>query len=118
VVTRGLWLRPWCVSIAVRRIVWVALDGGHHRLPIALPALRAALNVGDEKSNGAGGKIRHDPLPVRGWAWFYLIVACEETDLGWQPSERLCASWVLPLRATPWGSPAPAVSRRASAPGR
>ena len=40
-----------------------------------LPALRAALDVGDEEGDGAGGKIGHEPLQMRCGSWSLRIVA-------------------------------------------
>src|SRR5215212_3249752 len=41
----------------------MALDGHGHQRPIALPERGAALDVGEEKGDGAGGKIRHCLAP-------------------------------------------------------
>src|SRR5829696_4817048 len=95
------------------------LDGFRHGLPIPLPQRGAALDVGEEESDGPRWEIGHDPLQSLGLTWCCPIVARGETDLGWQ------AALVAPLlvrvshlRATPSGSPAPAASEKASGPGR
>ena len=41
----------------------VALDRGRHRRPVPLPQRGAALDVGEEEGDGAGGKIGHGPSP-------------------------------------------------------
>ena len=41
----------------------VALDGRGHRLPVPLPERGAALDVGKEEGDGAGGEIGHGPFP-------------------------------------------------------
>jgi hypothetical protein len=35
----------------------------------------AARDVGEEKGDGAGGEVGHDPLQTLGWMWFGTIVA-------------------------------------------
>jgi hypothetical protein len=40
----------------------MALDGLPHRLPIGLPTLGAALDVGEEESDDAAGILRHGRL--------------------------------------------------------
>ena len=39
--------------------------------------VRAALDVREEEGDGAGGKIRHEPLQTHGWSWCCPIVARE-----------------------------------------
>ena len=55
--------------------VEVALDRGRHRRPVPLPERGAALDVGEEEGDGAGGEIGHDPLQTLGWMWYCPIVA-------------------------------------------
>jgi hypothetical protein len=54
----------------------VAFDGCGHGLPVALPALRAALDVSEEEGDGAGGEIGHDQTLVDFRAKVSPIVAC------------------------------------------
>jgi hypothetical protein len=44
----------------------------------------AALDVGEEKGDGARGKIGHDPLHGLSWTWFCPIGAYEENTLAGQ----------------------------------
>jgi hypothetical protein len=41
----------------------VALNGGGHCLPVPLPQRGAALDVSEEKGDGAAGEIGHEPFP-------------------------------------------------------
>jgi hypothetical protein len=38
-----------------------------HRGAVSFPKRRAPLDIGEQKGDGAGGKIGHDPLQTRGW---------------------------------------------------
>ena len=45
----------------------VAGDGGRHRRAVPLPERGAALDVGEEEGDGAGGRSGMDPLQMLGW---------------------------------------------------
>ena len=52
----------------------VTFDRSRHRLAVSLPALGAALDVGEEEGDSAGGKIGHARFQTLGWMWSLPIV--------------------------------------------
>ena len=57
----------------------MACDSRGHRHLVLLPERGAALDIGEEEGDGAGGEIGHDPLQTLGGTWCCSIVAWEET---------------------------------------
>src|SRR5215212_10276208 len=64
--------------------VEMVFDSLCHRLPVSLPALGRALDVGEEKGDGPRWELGHDPLQSLGCTWCCPIVAREEIDPRWQ----------------------------------
>ena len=54
---------PWASMAARRSWKWRS-TAGRHRLLVPLPERGAALDVGEEEGDGAGGEIGHGPLPT------------------------------------------------------
>src|SRR3954463_10683352 len=56
----------------------VAINSVRHRQSVSLPQRRAALDIGEEEGDGAGGEFGHDPFQSLSSTWCRPIVAYEQ----------------------------------------